>query len=116
MTQHTINQIIDQLKNTQDLNNLWMCGFEKLKFCIYDYLQDIEEWSLQDVEHETVWIEVFESAYLDNDHKIIIRATPNYYGQAAFSDVCIEMDKSEQDDYLTDNGLCYAKVYINIKF
>jgi hypothetical protein len=28
----------------------------------------------------------------------------------------IEMDKSEQDDYLTDNGLCYAKVYINIKF
>ena len=38
MTQHTINQIIDQLKNTQDLNNLWMCGFKKLKSCIYDYL------------------------------------------------------------------------------
>jgi len=54
---------------------------------------------------------LFEFAYLDNDnYRIIIRATPNYYGQAAFSDVCVEMDESEYDDYLTDNGLCYAKV------
>lgn len=112
MTQHTIDQIINQLKNTQNLNNLWMCGFEKLKSCIYDYFQDIEEWSLQDIENETIKINVFEFAYLDNN--VVIRATPNYYGQASFSDVCVEMDESEQDDYLTDNGLCYAKVYINI--
>lgn len=110
MTQHTIDQIIDQLKNTQDLNNLWVRGFEKLKSCIYDYLQDIEKWSLRDIENETVWIEVFEYAYLDNNRRIVVRASPNYYGKAAFSDVCIEMDESEQDDYLTDNGLCYAKV------
>jgi len=112
MTQHTINQIINQLKNTQDLNNLWIQGFEKLKTCIYDYFQDVEEWTLQDIENETIQIEVFEFAYLDNDNRIIIRASPNYYGQAAFSDVCIEMDESEQDDYLTDNGLYYAKVCI----
>ena len=44
MTQHTINQVINQLKNMQNINsNLWICGFEKLKSCIYDYLQDIEE-------------------------------------------------------------------------
>lgn len=113
MTQHTIEQIINQLKNEQNSNNLWICGFEKLKSCIYDYLQDIEQWSLQDIEKETVWIEVFEFAYLDNNDKIVIRASPHYYGQAVFSDVCVEMDESEQDDYWTDNGLCYAKVYIN---
>ena len=111
MTQHTINQVLDQLKNAQDLNCLWIRGFENLKSCIYDYLQDIEQWSLQDIEKETVWIEVFEYAYLDNNNdKIIIRTFPNYYGQAIFSDVCVEMDESEQDDYWADNGTCYAKV------
>ena len=111
MTQHTINQVIDQLKNTQDnSNDLWICGFEKLKICIYDYFQDVEKWSLQDIENEIIQIEVFEFAYLDNDHKVVIRTSPNYYGQAVFSDVCVKMDESEQDDYSTDNGLCYAKV------
>jgi len=73
MTQHTINQIINQLKNTQKLNNnLWIRGFENLKSCIYDYFQDIEEWPLQDIENETIQIDVFEFAYLDNNHKIVI--------------------------------------------
>ncbi|CAB5391216.1 unnamed protein product [Rhizophagus irregularis] len=117
-------------------------GFEKLKSCIYDYFQNIEEWSIQDIENETIKINVSEFAYLDNsqDHIIItgrkvknqasishrlmpdfslfdlcIRATPNYYGQACFSDICVEMDESEQDDYLTDNGLCYAKVLLIIQ-
>ncbi|PKY54771.1 hypothetical protein RhiirA4_473765, partial [Rhizophagus irregularis] len=42
LTQHTINQVVDQLKNTQELNNLWIHGFENLKSCIYDYFQDVE--------------------------------------------------------------------------
>jgi hypothetical protein len=85
-----------------------MCGFEKLKSCIYDYFQDIEKWSLQDINNATMKINVFKFAYLDNN--AIIRATLDYFGQACFSDVCVEMDETEQDDYLTDNGLCYAKV------
>jgi hypothetical protein len=113
MTQHTIDRIINQLANVQNLNKLWICGFKQLKPCIYDYLQNIENWSLQDIDNETVQIEVFEFAYLDNDNRMVVRASSNYYGQAAFSDVCVEMDKAEQDDYLTDNGLCYAKVCIN---
>jgi hypothetical protein len=57
---------------------------------------------------------VCEYAYLDNNQNVIIHATPNYYGQASFSDIYVEMDESEQENYLTDNGLCYAKVlYIN---
>ncbi|EXX52082.1 hypothetical protein RirG_256180 [Rhizophagus irregularis DAOM 197198w] len=123
LTQHTIDQFIDQIRNNQNLNNLlWLRGFEKLKSCIYDYFQDIEEWSIQDIENETIKINVSEFAYLDNsqDHIIItgrkvknqasishrlvpdfslfdlcIRATPNYYGQACFSDVCVEMNESE---------------------
>ncbi|CAG8517508.1 19993_t:CDS:2 [Racocetra persica] len=86
-----------------------MRGFEKLEDCIYDYLQSIENWSLQDIMNETISIEVFEFAYLDNEYKMTIYVSPNYHGQVAFSDVCVEMDESEHNDYLTDNGLCYAK-------
>ncbi|CAG8520749.1 3416_t:CDS:1 [Racocetra fulgida] len=112
MTQYTIDQIIDQL-TTSHLDDLWVHGIRQLKSCIHDYFLNIENWSLQDIENETVLIEVFKHAYLDNDNKIIIRASSNYHGCEAFSDVCIEMDESEQNDYLTDGGLCYAKVYIN---
>ncbi|RGB28738.1 hypothetical protein C1646_767459 [Rhizophagus diaphanus] len=107
-----VKQPYHQLKNTQDLIDLWIHGFEKLKSCIYDYFQDVEEWTLQEIENETIQIEVFEFAYLDNDYKIIIRASPNYYGQTAFSNICVEMDESKQNDYLSDNGLCYAKILL----
>ncbi|CAG8621007.1 19495_t:CDS:2, partial [Racocetra persica] len=92
MTQHTIDQ-----------------------YCIHDYLQNIEHWSSQEIENEAVLIEVFEFAYLDNDYKVTIHASSNYYGQAVFSNVCVEMDKSEQDNYLTDNGLCYAKILLIVR-
>ena len=55
--------------------------------------------------------EQLEFAYLNNhNNKVIIRASPNYYGQKAFSDICIKMDESNQENYLTDDGLCYIKV------
>ncbi|CAB5362887.1 unnamed protein product [Rhizophagus irregularis] len=112
MTQHTIYQVIQEIENTNNFNELWLYGFKNLKSCICDYFHDVEEWSSHDIESEVIEIKVFGSAYLENEHKIIIRASPNYYEQAAFSDVCVKMDESEQDDYLTDNGFCYAKYYM----
>ncbi|CAI2201495.1 4929_t:CDS:1, partial [Funneliformis geosporum] len=43
-----------------------------LKTYIYDYLQDIENWLLQDINNNTIWIELFEFAYLDNDYRVVI--------------------------------------------
>ncbi|KAF0551138.1 hypothetical protein F8M41_023556 [Gigaspora margarita] len=108
MILHTVDQTINQLPNA---DNLWMCGFKQLKNCIYDYFQSIENWSLQNIKNNAILIEVFDFAYLNNDNKII-RASLNYHNQAIFSDVCVEMNESEQDDYLTDNGLCYAKILL----
>ncbi|CAG8683496.1 19053_t:CDS:2, partial [Rhizophagus irregularis] len=89
--QHTIDQTINQLKNTSSSNNFWLCDFENLKACIYDYFQDVEEWTFQEIENETIQIDIFEYTYLlDNNNKIIIY-------------VCIEMDEAEQGDYLTND-------------
>ncbi|RIB26737.1 hypothetical protein C2G38_2029966 [Gigaspora rosea] len=107
MTQHTIDQVINQLQNA---DNSWINGFKQLKHCIYYYFLSIENWTSYDIKHENILIEVFDFAYFDNDNRVNIRAVSNYYNQAAFSDVCIEMDELEQNDYLTDNGMCYAKV------
>ncbi|CAG8582324.1 8262_t:CDS:2, partial [Gigaspora rosea] len=91
-----------------------ICGFKQLKHCIYDYFQSIENWSLQYIKNNTISIEVFDFAYLNNNNKAI-RASLNYHNQAIFSDVCVEMNELEQDDYLTDNGLCYAKILLIIQ-
>ncbi|KAF0496501.1 hypothetical protein F8M41_020944 [Gigaspora margarita] len=86
-----------------------MHSIGQLKHSIYYYLRNIENWILQNIKNEIVFIEIFDFAYLNNDYKVVIRASSNYYGQGAFSDICVEMDKSEENDYLTDDGLCYAK-------
>ncbi|CAI2182739.1 15776_t:CDS:2, partial [Funneliformis geosporum] len=69
---------------------------------LYDHL-NVEGRSLQDIENETIQIKVIEFAYLNINHKVIIYITSDYFRQVAFSDICIEMDESEQNDYLTDN-------------
>ncbi|PKY25677.1 hypothetical protein RhiirB3_440709 [Rhizophagus irregularis] len=99
--QHTIDQTINQLKNTSSSNNFWLCDFENLKACIYDYFQDVEEWTFQEIENETIQIDIFEYTYLlDNNNKIIIY-------------VCIEMDEAEQGDYLTNDDSSNYTNYIN---
>ncbi|CAG8728703.1 7332_t:CDS:2, partial [Funneliformis caledonium] len=86
--------VLDDLISDKKLNEN-LCELYSLWIDMYiwsrqpKYTENIKNWSLQDIDNETVQIEVFE--------------------QAAFSDVCVEIDKAEQDDYLTDNGLCYAK-------
>ncbi|CAG8717218.1 11778_t:CDS:2, partial [Scutellospora calospora] len=112
MTQYTIDQVINQLSNADDL---WIHSFKQLEHCIYDYFQNIESWTSHDIKNNTIWIEVFDFAYLDNDNRVIICASLNYHNQAAFSNVCIEMDELEQDDYLTDYGSCYAKILLIIR-
>ncbi|CAG8543569.1 15697_t:CDS:2 [Funneliformis caledonium] len=56
---------------------------------------NVKNWLLQDIDNEMVQIEVFKFAYLDKNNRVVVRASPNYYEQAAFFDVCVEMDKSE---------------------
>jgi hypothetical protein len=46
-----------------------------------------------------------------------IRAKSMYYNEPAFSDVSINMSEEESEDYNTDEGACFGKVYyINSNF
>ncbi|CAG8605001.1 33176_t:CDS:2 [Gigaspora margarita] len=109
ITEEFIFEYKTSFNNLQNADNLWINGFKQLKHCIYDYFLSIENWTSYDIKHENILIKVFDFAYLDNDNRVIIRAVSNYYNQVAFSDVCIKIDELEQNDYLTDNGMCYAK-------
>jgi hypothetical protein len=44
-----------------------------------------------------------------------IRAKSKYYNQPEFSNVSINMSEEEVDDYITDEGLCFGKVFISIE-
>jgi hypothetical protein len=48
---------------------------------------------------------------------LMIRAKSMYYNELAFSDVSINMSEEESEDYNTDEGACFGKVYyINSNF
>ena len=41
-----------------------------------------------------------------------IRAISKYYNESAFSNVSVNMNAEEIEDYNTDNGICFCKVCI----
>jgi hypothetical protein len=43
-----------------------------------------------------------------------IRAKSMYYNEPSFSDVSINMSEQESENYNTDEGVCFGKVYIFI--
>ena len=45
-----------------------------------------------------------------------IRAKSMYYNELSFSDVSINMSGEEIEDYNTDMGACFGKVYIVVRF
>ena len=45
-----------------------------------------------------------------------IRAVSNYFNEAEFSNVSINMNAEEAEDYNTDNGTCFGKVLFILSF
>jgi hypothetical protein len=58
-------------------------------------------------------IKIYSSVTLKNG--AILRAVNKFHDRPWFSNIAINMDIEELSNYQTDNGICYAQVYITIK-
>ena len=64
---------------------------------------------------EDIQIKIFGSVTLNNNNNnAILRATNKFYGKPWFSNIAVTMDINEFFDYQSDDGICYAQVYISI--
>jgi len=57
---------------------------------------------------ETSIISLYESTHLTNSE--FIQATSSYNNAPIFSNVSIEIDESQLEEFATYNGVCFAKV------
>jgi len=60
---------------------------------------------------ENIQIKIFGSVTLNNN--AILRATNKFHDKPWFSNIAVIMDIDEFFDYQSDDGICYAQVYIN---
>jgi outer membrane protein assembly factor BamA len=44
----------------------------------------------------------------------IMRATNKFHKRSLFSNIAVEMNPDEINEYVSDNGVCFAQVKINI--
>ena len=60
---------------------------------------------------EDIQIKIFGSVTLNNN--AILRATNKFHDRPWFSNIAVAMNIDELFNYQSDDGICYAQVYIN---
>jgi len=75
-----------------------------------EFLDLCEELPEIAVENMVIIVNWYNSA--TSSSRDTIRAMSKYYHHTQFDDVSINMDIEEENKYNTDNGACFAKVFI----
>jgi hypothetical protein len=98
-------QFIDQrLKNNRPNSKIYS-GLENLLYYLTKYFSSTNQ---KNIDNYT--INIYSSVTLENGS--IIRATDNFYGKAWYSNVAVAMNSDEQNEYLSDEGICYRQVFV----
>ena len=74
-----------------------------------EYFNFIENITIEDV--EATLIKWYTNAMVGGID--IVRAKSNYYGTSAFSNIAVNMNEAEAENYNTLDGACFAKVNQN---
>ena len=99
--------IINEHRDNSNLNENMTKGFANFIDLLDSYLK------LLNTTSEGCQIKIYSSVTLKNG--AILRAVNKFHDRPWFSNIAINMDIEELSNYQTDNGICYAQVYITIK-
>jgi hypothetical protein len=99
------SEFCEKQKNNLNLNENMIKGFTQFFKRLELYL-DLLKISTEDFQ-----IKIFGSVTLNNN--AILRATNKFYDNSWFSDIAVTMDINEIFNYPSDDGICYAQVYIS---
>jgi hypothetical protein len=97
------------LNNDKEVTE-WVEAFTNLLNSLDLYFEIFEDLNEEEVDNENIIIKTFTYFKLENNQ--FVRATNSWYGEPLFTNIAIEMNDEEVDEYANDGGLCYAKVNI----
>jgi len=105
-TLFNFNNFVDTYKNLHHLAPEAEKAFDIFIDSLNKYFDLIENITDEDVENTLIkW---YTSAFVGGTDTV--RAKSNYYNAPAFSNVAINMNEEEAEEYNTINGICFAKV------
>src|ERR1043165_2954469 len=101
-----VNELQTLIEKLEHENNVDIKCIEEIKHlinCLDIYLDEKSDISSNVNE---IFLKIYATGTLSNNETIY--ATSRFHGKARFSDIAIAM---ENVNYLTDNGICYGKVF-----
>ncbi|CAG8532864.1 31_t:CDS:2 [Dentiscutata heterogama] len=104
--QHLLKSLIDIYKHDEECTFEILDGLCHLVPAMNDYF-DLMSVFEEDIKKSEIIFILYESFTLTNKEQI--RATNNYYNMPMFSNIAVYMD-SEQKEFETFNGYCFAKL------
>ena len=103
------SEFCEKQKNNSNLNENIIKGFTQFFKHLELYLNLLKITSIGDIQ-----IKIFGSVTLNNNNNTtILHVTNKFYDKPWFSNIAVTMDINEFFNYQSDDGICYAQVYIS---
>ncbi|CAB5392091.1 unnamed protein product [Rhizophagus irregularis] len=102
----------DEFITTYKANNVLapeaLEAFNQFMIALNRFFSLLEEFANNNVNYETITIKWYSSAVISSSDSI--QANSNWYKQAVFDNISINMHSEEVENYITHNGMCFRKV------
>lgn len=102
----------DEFITTYKANNILapeaLEAFNQFLIALNRFFNLLEEFANNDVNDEIITIKWYSSAVISSSDTI--QANSNWYKQAVFDNISINMHSDEIENYITNDGICYGKV------
>jgi hypothetical protein len=102
------DEFVTSYKSTNSLASEAVEAFDQFLSALDIFFDLCGELIENKMNNEDVLIKWYRSATISSSDTI--RATSNWYNQAIFDNISINMDVNESEDYITHNGMCFGKV------
>jgi hypothetical protein len=107
----------DEFITTYKANNILapeaLEAFNQFLTALSRFFNLLEDFTNNDVNDETITIKWYSSAVISSSDTI--RANSNWYQQAVFDNISINMNSDEIKNYITSDGMCFGKILFNIE-
>ncbi|CAB5313075.1 unnamed protein product [Rhizophagus irregularis] len=104
--------LFDEFITTYKANNVLapeaLEAFNQFIIALNRFFSLLEEFANNDVNYETITIKWYSSAVISSSDSI--RANSNWYKQAVFDNISINMHSEKVENYITQDGMCFGKV------
>jgi hypothetical protein len=104
------NEFITSYKSANDLASEALEAFDQFIPALDRFFDLYEELTEDKMSNKDIFVKWCKSAIISSGDTI--RAISEWYNQAIFDNISINMCSDEIEDYTTNNGMCFGKVSV----